>query len=145
MHDRFIACGLNFCDMAWLLLFLLLCLSVFVCICERYVFHTIMVFSHLCFNLWDLEFQSFGVASKGEGVNKKVNTVPKFKGILGPIFYIDINIHIDRKRKIMQNLFKKTIFSKCLSFYWPYYPRYFIYSDGMWHHVCTTCNSLIST
>ena len=42
------------------------------------------------------------------------------KGILLPIFYIDINNinkHINRKLKIMQNLLEKTIFSKCLSFY----------------------------
>ena len=43
-----------------------------------------------------------------------------FKGIPRPIYYIDINTHIDRKWKIMQNLFKKSIFSKCLSFYWPF-------------------------
>ena len=41
-----------------------------------------------------------------------------FKGILRPIFYIDIDTHIDRKSKIMQNLLKKKkIFAECLSFY----------------------------
>ena len=39
------------------------------------------------------------------------------KGILRPIFQIDKNTHIDRKLKIMQNLLKKTVFSKCFSFY----------------------------
>ena len=43
------------------------------------------------------------------------------QGILRQIFCIDIKTHIDRKWKIMQNLFKKTFFSKCLSFYWPFF------------------------
>ena len=34
----------------------------------------------------------------------------KFKEALRPIFYIDINSHIDRKLKIMQNLLKNYIF-----------------------------------
>ena len=33
-----------------------------------------------------------------------------FKGILQPIFYIDINTYIDRKWKIMQNLLKNYFF-----------------------------------
>ena len=32
------------------------------------------------------------------------------KGILRPIFYIDMNTYIDRKLKIMQNLLKKLFF-----------------------------------
>ena len=35
-----------------------------------------------------------------------------FKGILRPIFYIDIDTHIDRKSKIMQNLLKKINFCR---------------------------------
>ena len=51
LRDQFIPCGSNVCDMVWLLLVLLLCVSVSVCIFERHAFHTIVVFSHLCFKL----------------------------------------------------------------------------------------------
>ena len=71
------------------------------------------------------------------------------QGILRPIFYIDINTNIDRKWKIMQNLFKKLFFQKFQVFidlFYRYdYPRYFIYPDCMWRHMCATCNSLIFT
>ena len=39
------------------------------------------------------------------------------KRMLRSIFCIALNKHSDRKWKIMQNLFKRTIFSKCFSFY----------------------------
>ena len=42
-------------------------------------------------------------------------------GKVRSIFCIDINTQIDRQWKIMQNLLKKTLFSKCLSFYWPFF------------------------
>ena len=42
------------------------------------------------------------------------------KGILWSIFNIDMNTYIDRKWNPMQNLFQKTFFSKCSSFYWPF-------------------------
>ena len=44
----------------------------------------------------------------------KVNI--EFKGILRPIFYIDINTHIGRKWKITQNLLKKNYFFKMFKF-----------------------------
>ena len=34
----------------------------------------------------------------------------KFKGILRPIFCIDVDTHIDKKWKIVQNLLKKLFF-----------------------------------
>ena len=63
--------------MAWLLLVLLLCLSVSVCIFERYAFHTITVFSHLCFKLVRPGVPI--LASKGEGI-EKISREPKFIG-----------------------------------------------------------------
>ena len=64
------------------------------------------------------------------------------------MFCININTHIDRKWKIMQNVFKNFFFKmfKCLMtfFYSYHYLRYF-YSDYMWRHVGTTGNSLIFT
>ena len=41
---------------------------------------------------------------------KQMLTSTKNKGILRPIFCIDINTHIDRKWKIMQNLLKNYFF-----------------------------------
>ena len=42
------------------------------------------------------------------------------KLMLRPIFCIDINTRSDRKWKIFYIFFKKTIFSRCFSFYWPF-------------------------
>ena len=56
-----------------------------------------------------------------------LRSITLLKGILQPIFCIDISTHIDREWK------KNPIFSKCLSFYRPFLkislPHYFIFSD----------------
>ena len=69
------------------------------------------------------------------------------KGMFRPIFCIDINTHSDRKWKTMYNLLKKLFLQNVLVFinlfYRYYYPRYFIYSDYVWRHMCTRCNSII--
>ena len=40
------------------------------------------------------------------------NVCAKFKGMLQPIFCVDINTHGDKKGKIMSNLFLKKLFLK---------------------------------
>ena len=60
----------------------------------------------------------------------------EFKGILRPKFYIDVNTHIDRKWKIMQNLFKKNYFFKMFKFLLTFFidiitSLYLMYSDCM--------------
>ena len=66
--------------------------------------------------------------------------------MLRPIFCIDINTRSERKWKTMQIFFNKLFFQN-ISFYWSFYRYcyhcYFIYSDWMWRHKCTTCNSII--
>ena len=75
----------------------------------------------------------------------------EFKGILQPIFYIDINKYTYWQEMTNYAKFvkKKQFFQNVLVFvnlFYRYnYPRYFIYSDWMWRHVCATCNSLIFT
>ena len=49
-------------------------------------------------------------------VNFFKNIFAFLKGILRPIFYVDINTHIDMKLKIMQNLLQETIFLKMFQF-----------------------------
>ena len=72
------------------------------------------------------------------------------KGIIWLIFCIDVNTHIDRKWKIMQNLLKENYFFKMFKFLLTsfnryHYHLYLIYSDCMWRHVYATCNSFIFT
>ena len=81
-HDRLIACGLVFYDMAWLLLTLLLYLSV--CIFERYAFHTIM-FSYLYLSSVGLRVPVFWEQLvKERGLEKISRQFPK---IMSAIFY----------------------------------------------------------
>ena len=58
-----------------------------------------------------------------------------------------IKIHIvTGNEKLCKIYFKKLFFQNVLVFidlfYRSHYPRYFIYSDGMWRHMFTTCNSI---
>ena len=57
--------------------------------------------------------------------NKEVESY--IKGVLRPIFSIDVNTHNDRKRKIMKIYLKKLFFENALVFivifYRYYYPR----------------------
>ena len=71
------------------------------------------------------------------------------KGMLRSMFCTDINKHSDRKCKIMLNLFKQPFFKNVLAFidlfHRYHYIHHFIYSDCMWRHVCTICNSITLT
>ena len=69
------------------------------------------------------------------------------KGMLLPIFCVDINTHSDRKWKIMFNLFTEKLFSQNVLifiyiFYRYHYIHYFICSGCTWRHVWTICNSI---
>ena len=73
-----------------------------------------------------------------------------------PVQYISYCLSMYFKTTWLQELknyvkciLKKLFFQIALVFidlfYRYYYIRYFIYSDSMWHHVCTICNSIIFT
>ena len=102
--------------------------------------HTVksIVFKGYTINSYSIEtflvfaFWMIARRSRPEVFCKKV----VLKGILRPILCIDINTHSDRKWKIMQNLFQKTMFSKCFNFFFHlfysyHYILYFIFSDCM--------------
>ena len=76
------------------------------------------------------------------------NVCAKFKGMLQPIFCVDINTHGDKKGKIMSNLFLKKLFLKNVLafidlFYRYHYIRYFTYLDCIWRYICVICNSIM--
>ena len=80
---------------------------------------------------------------------RKMQFRSSFKGMLRQIFSIDKNRHSDRKTKIYVNLLRKLFFQNVLVFidvFYRYrYPHYFIYSDCVGRHMCTTCNAQIFT
>ena len=71
------------------------------------------------------------------------------KGILRPIFYIDINTYIDRKWKIMQSLLDKKFFFKMFKFLLTFpidiITPVILSTQIACDVMCTTCNSLIFT
>ena len=120
-------------------------------LCARVYNYTYYNFNAYFSKLWSFTFFWANLFWKSEFLQIDWNLVQGtllyayygFKEMLRPIFCI----YSVKKCKIKLNLFKKLLLKTFLAFidlyYWYHYIRYFIYSDFIWHHVCTICNSII--
>ena len=81
---------------------------------------------------------------------RKRNIVRKrVKRLFKRVLNAPLLVRLEMKK--LCKIYLKNHSSKCFSFHWSFYryhyhcPRYFIYSDYMWRHMSTTCNSIIFT